>query len=71
MTPKQQLEHRLLMIADDMKVIRNFIQKHNLDDAFKQPTKEADECWTHLNNIDVACDLSDDASLFWKPFNNK
>lgn len=71
MTPKQQLEHRLLMIADDMKVIRRFIYKHNLYEVFNQPTKEDDECWTHLNNIDVSCDLSDDSSLFWKPYSNK
>lgn len=62
------LEHRLKMIADDLQVIRQFIYENNLNEAFQKPTKHADECWTHLNNIEIACDLTSEESLNWKLF---
>jgi hypothetical protein len=60
----EQLKHRLAMIEDDLKVIRAFIYKQGLDETFQM----ADECWTHLNNMEIACDLSSDESLTWKLF---
>ena len=66
MTREQQLEHRLAMINDDLKVIRQFIDSQGYD--FTLPTNESDEAWTHLNNIEIACDLSNDESLDWKLF---
>ena len=71
MTQKQQLEHRIAMIEDDLRVIRAFIYEQGLNETFQKPTPIADECWTHLNNIEIACDLLSDESLNWKPFNNK
>lgn len=71
MTNEQKLEQRLLMIAEDLKVIKGFIQKLNLTETFEQPTDEADECWVHISNIEIACNLSTDESLSWKSFNNK
>lgn len=68
MTELEQLKHRLEMIKDDMKVIRAFIYENGLDETFQKPTGMADECWTHLNNIDIACDLSSDESLGWELF---
>ena len=68
MTELEQLKHRLKMIEDDMKVVRAFVYKENLSKDFEKPTPMADECWTHLNNIDIACDLSSTESLDWKPF---
>jgi hypothetical protein len=32
------------------------------------PTAQCDEAITHLNNIEIACDLDDKESLSWKPF---
>jgi hypothetical protein len=64
----EQLKHRLAMIEDDLKVIRAFIYKQGLDETFQKPTTMADECWTHLNNMEIACDLSSDESLTWKLF---
>ena len=64
----EQLKHRLAMIEDDIKVIRAFIYKQGLDETFQKPTPMADECWTHLNNMEIACDLSSDESLTWKLF---
>lgn len=56
------------MVKDDLDVIRKFINENGLAKQFEQPTGMADECWTHLNNIEIACDLSTDEPLSWKPF---
>ena len=69
MTEIEQLKHRLAMVADDLKVIREVIQNQGLTEAFKQPTKHSDEGFTHLNNIEIACDLSTEESLTWGLFN--
>jgi hypothetical protein len=55
------------MIKDDLDVIRSFIYSEQLDKTFfERPSKTSDECWTNLNNIEIACDLSTDESLSWK-----
>ena len=63
-----QLKHRLAMIEDDLRVIRTFIYEQGLNETFQKPTPMADECWTHLNNVDIACDLSSNECLSWKLF---
>lgn len=69
MNTTTQLSHRLAMIKDDLDAIRQFIHENNLNDLFqKTHTKYCEEAWTHLNNIEVACDLSTDESLSWKKF---
>jgi hypothetical protein len=68
MNEVEQLKHRLAMIEDDLKVIRAFIYEQGLNETFQKPTPMADECWTHLNNIEIACDLSSNESLEWKSF---
>ena len=62
---KKQYKHRLKCIEEDVKVVADFILKHNLDDEFKRTTGLADEAWHHISNIEIACDLKDDASLYW------
>jgi len=57
--------HRLECIQEDIAVIANFIQKNYLDDEFKKTTGFADEAWHHISNIEIACDLKDDAPLEW------
>lgn len=64
----QQLKHRLAMVLDDIMVIRQHIYTQNISRCFEESTPMADECWTHLNNIEIACDLNSDESLNWKPF---
>jgi hypothetical protein len=66
MTTEQKLQHRLAMIQDDLKVIRQFIYNQGYD--FTLPTDECDEAITHLNNIEIACDLTTEESLDWKLF---
>jgi len=68
-TETEQLKHRLSMVNDDLAVIRRFIYEKNLaKEFFEQPTAHSDEAWTHLNNIEIACDLSSDEALSWKLF---
>ena len=62
---KKQYKHRLKCIEEDVKVIANFIERHHLADEFKKTTGLADEAWHHISNIEIACDLKDDASLHW------
>jgi len=68
MNEAEQLKHRLAMIEDDLKVIRAFVYEQGLNETFQKPTPMADECWTHLNNIEIACDLSSEESLSWESF---
>jgi hypothetical protein len=63
-----QFEHRLAMIQDDIKAIREFIYANNLRDKFYLPSAQCDEAITHLNNIEIACDITSDESLSWKLF---
>lgn len=65
----QELEHRLAMVLDDIRVIRQHIYNQDIAESFEKPTGMAFECWTHFNNIEIACDLNSDESLSWKPFN--
>jgi hypothetical protein len=66
MTKEQQLEHRLAMVADDLKVIRKFIAEHHLTGEFQMPSSTSDEAFTNLNNIEIACDLTSNECLGWK-----
>jgi len=68
MNKKQQIEHRMAMILDDIRVIRQHIYTENLGESFEKPTPVADECWTHFNNIEIACDLNSEESLSWTLF---
>ena len=66
MTHEQKLQHRLAMIEDDLNALRQFIYSKGYD--FTLPTEHCDEAITHLNNIEIACDLSTDESLSWSKF---
>jgi hypothetical protein len=66
MTKEQQLEHRLAMVADDLKVIRKFIAQEGLTETFRKPSSTSDEAFTNLNNIEIACDLTSNECLGWK-----
>lgn len=65
MTTEKQLKHRFAMIVDDLIALREFIAEHGLSQSFYSKSKYADCGWTHLNNIEIACDLHDDESLSW------
>jgi hypothetical protein len=63
---ENELKHRLEMIEDDLRVIREFIHARGLADVFKEPSKTSEEVWNNINNIEIACDLSSDESLSWR-----
>jgi uncharacterized membrane protein YccC len=65
----EQLKHRLATVADDLQALRNFIAQEGLTETFQKPTEHCDEAFTHLNNIEIACDLSSEESLAWGLFN--
>jgi len=66
MTKEQQLEHRLAMVADDLKVIRKFITQQGLTKTFEMPSSTSEEAFTNLNNIEIACDLTSNECLSWQ-----
>ena len=65
-----ELRHRLSCIADDILIISNHIDD-NCNKKFKKPSRNldgsinADEAWHNVSNIEIACDLSDNAPLEW------
>jgi len=65
-----ELRHRLACIADDIVIISNHIEK-NCNKRFKRPSRNpdgsvnADEAWHNVSNIEIACDLNDNAPLEW------
>jgi len=65
-----ELRHRLSCIADDIEIVDRHIQ-NNCNKKFKQPSLNkdgstyADEAWHNVTNIQIACDLTDDAPLEW------
>jgi hypothetical protein len=67
----QQLEHRLRMIEDDLAKLVDFIDENNMMDLLEKPTSCCDSAWTHVVNMEHACDLSNDESLSWKLFSNQ
>ena len=68
MTEVESLKHRLAMVKDDLDIIRKFIYEEQLEKHFERPSETSDECWTNLNNIEIACDLTSDESIGWKLF---
>lgn len=66
----EQLVRRLNMIAQDLKIVRMFIHRNGISSVFDKPTEDADACWHHLNNIEIASDLDDDEPNYWRTLNS-
>ena len=67
-----ELRHRLSCISDDIEIIaRHIDSSKKCRKWFKQPSLNAngtifaDQAWHNVSNIEIACDLNDDASLSW------
>ena len=67
---KNNYTHRLAMIQDELKALREFIQSNNeLESKFGEPSVYCNNgAITHLNNIEIACSLEDSECLHWKPY---
>jgi len=67
------LRQRLACIAEDIEIVARHIasNKHSRK-WFREPSLKAngkifaDEAWQNISNIEVACDLNDDAPLDWE-----
>jgi hypothetical protein len=65
----QQLEHRLLMVKDDLNILKKFISEQGLDEIFNHTASStSDSALCNITNIEIACDLDDDESLSWGMF---
>jgi len=66
-----QALHRLACIETDIELISAHICRYDKDYIFKKPSLNpdgsvfADEAWHNITNIEIACDLTDDAPLGW------
>ena len=65
MSEVEQLKHRLAMVKDDLDIIRKFIHDEQLGKHFERQSETSEECRHNLNNIEIACDLSNEESLNW------
>ena len=65
----KQLEHRLAMVLDDVKALVEFLDENRLMEALDKPSKQTNSAWTHINNIEIACDVNDNESLSWNLYN--
>lgn len=62
----EQLEHRLKMVQDDLNILTDFIIQEGLDKEFnKINTVTGDPAFYNINNIAIACDLTNEESLKW------
>ena len=63
--------HRLACIETDIEIISRHICRFDKEQIFKLPSTNpngsvfADEAWHNVSNIEIACDLNDDAPLHW------
>jgi len=64
------LKHRLACIETDIEIIARHIE-NNCNAIFDKPSLNkdgsvfADQAWHNISNIEIACDLTDDAPLEW------
>ena len=65
-----ELKHRLSCVADDILIISNHIED-NCNKKFKKPSRNldgsvnAEEAWHNISNIEIACNLNNNAPLEW------
>jgi hypothetical protein len=68
---KNPLVHRLEMVKDDIIQIEAFIKQQGLSSDFELPSSSADSCFTHIANINIACDLTSEEALNWGEFRKR
>lgn len=62
----EQLEHRLKMVQDDLNILTDFIIQEGLDKEFNKINPvTGDPALCNINNIAIACDLTNEESLKW------
>tara|TARA_Y100000361_G_scaffold54526_1_gene47566 strand:- start:7117 stop:7467 length:351 start_codon:yes stop_codon:yes gene_type:complete len=67
-----QVLHRLACIETDIEIIARHICRFDKDKIFKRPSTNpdgsvfADQAWSNISNIEIACDLNNKESLDWE-----
>ena len=66
-----QALHRLACIEHDIKIVRNHINRCCKGSFFEPSLNEdgsvfADQAWSNISNIEIACDLNNKESLDWE-----
>jgi hypothetical protein len=65
-----ELRHRLSCIEADTEIVVGHIKDH-CNKIFEKPSRNedgsvyADQAWHNITNIEIACDLNDNAPLEW------
>jgi hypothetical protein len=67
----QQLEHRLDMIKDDLSRFIEFLDENRIMEIMEKETKYNHDAWTHILNIEIACDLKNEESLDWVKYSKQ
>lgn len=57
MTKEQQLENRLSIVNENLIKLIEFIDEARLMEYFDKKSKYTDSAWTHIINMEKACDL--------------
>ena len=67
-----QALHRLACIQTDIEIISRHICRFDKEKIFKLPSTNpdgsvfADQAWSNISNIEIACDLNNKESLEWE-----
>ena len=67
-----QALHRLACIQTDIEIISRHICRFDKEKIFKLPSTNpdgsvfADQAWSNISNIEIACDLNNKESLDWE-----
>ena len=67
-----QALHRLACIQTDIEIISRHICRFDKEQIFKLPSTNpdgsvfADQAWSNISNIEIACDLNNKESLDWE-----
>tara|TARA_Y100001937_G_scaffold105359_1_gene146154 strand:- start:875 stop:1252 length:378 start_codon:yes stop_codon:yes gene_type:complete len=67
-----QALHRLACIQTDIEIISRHICRFDKEQIFKLPSTNpdgsvfADQAWSNISNIEIACDLNNDEPLNWQ-----
>ena len=61
----EQLEHRIAILEKEVSRLIEYIDDNRLMESLDKPTKYSKSAWTHVLNMEVACDLENKDSLYW------
>ena len=60
MTKEQKIERRIEIIKDNINKLIDFIDENRMMELLEKQTKYNKSAWSHIINIERACDLDND-----------